>query len=199
MSKSKKNTVDPDEIIATYGADTARWFMLSDSPPERDVIWTEEGVQGAGRFVQRVWRLVSELADRTAASRGRRRGDGPDRAGLRKAAHSALAAVSDDVERLRFNRCVAHLYELANACRTCSNRAKSLPGAGLAAPSREAGRIFVQLLAPMMPHLAEECWQALGQPGLVAEHALAGARPRPAGRGHASRCRSRSTARSAPT
>ena len=63
MSKSKKNIVDPDEIIASYGADTARWFMLSDSPPERDVIWTEEGVQGAGRFVQRVWRLVSELAD----------------------------------------------------------------------------------------------------------------------------------------
>ena len=73
MSKSKKNTVDPDEIIASYGADTARWFMLSDSPPERDVIWTEEGVQGADRFVQRVWRLVAELADRTAQRRGRTR------------------------------------------------------------------------------------------------------------------------------
>ena len=62
MSKSKRNTVDPDDIIAAYGADTARWFMLSDSPPERDVIWTEEGVQGAGRFVQRLWRLINDAA-----------------------------------------------------------------------------------------------------------------------------------------
>ena len=72
MSKSKKNTVDPDDIIATYGADTARWFMLSDSPPERDVIWTEEGVQGAARFVQRVWRLVGEIAERSATATRRR-------------------------------------------------------------------------------------------------------------------------------
>src|SRR6185312_14162612 len=108
MSKSKRNTVDPDDIIDTYGADTARWFMLSDSPPERDVIWTEDGVQGAARFVQRVWRLVSLAAATTG-------GASANDAGLRKAAHKALASVEEDVERLRFNRCVAHIYTLANA------------------------------------------------------------------------------------
>jgi leucyl-tRNA synthetase len=171
MSKSKKNTVDPDEIIGSYGADTARWFMLSDSPPERDVIWTEEGVQGAGRFVQRVWRLVGELADRAASATDGASADGPVATATRKAAHKALAAVEDDVERLRFNRCVAHLYELANSLQDLVNQAKASDEAGLAVAFREAGRIFVQLLGPMMPHLAEECWEALGQPGLVADTA----------------------------
>jgi leucyl-tRNA synthetase len=167
MSKSKKNTVDPDEIIASYGADTARWFMLSDSPPERDVIWTEEGVQGAGRFVQRVWRLVGDIADRSGGNGAA--ADGPIGLAVRKAAHKALAAAEEDVERLRFNRCVAHLYELANSLQDLANRAKAADEPGLGAAFREAGRIFVQLLAPMMPHLAEECWETLGQPGLVAE------------------------------
>jgi leucyl-tRNA synthetase len=165
MSKSKKNVVDPDDIIASYGADTARWFMLSDSPPERDVIWTEEGVQGAGRFVQRVWRLVSEIAalETSGASTGE------DALAIRKAAHQALARVGEDVEKLRFNRCVAHIYELTNALQAAVASAKSDPGA--AAAAREAAVILVQLLSPMMPHLAEECWQALGQPGLAAEAA----------------------------
>ena len=171
MSKSKKNTVDPDDIIGSYGADTARWFMLSDSPPERDVIWTEEGVQGAHRFVQRVWRLVSELADRTAdhATDGSEP-TGPIGLALRKAAHRALANVGEDVERLRFNRCVAHVYELANSLQDLLGEAKKVgKEPGLEAALREAGRIFVQILAPMMPHLAEECWEALGCEGLVAE------------------------------
>src|SRR3954452_15926087 len=104
MSKSKRNTVDPDDIIGEYGADVARWFMLSDSPPDRDVIWTEEGVQGAWRFVQRLWRLVQE----TAAIAGRADAPRPTSFGqealtLRKAAHRALARVSEDIERLRFN------------------------------------------------------------------------------------------------
>ncbi|MGO4706583.1 leucine--tRNA ligase [Microvirga sp. 2MCAF38] len=169
MSKSKKNTVDPDDIIASYGADTARWFMLSDSPPERDVIWTEEGVQGAARFVQRVWRLVGELADRAETAGDRADSFGPIGTAVRKAAHKALAAVEDDVERLRFNRCIAHIYELANALYEQLAAAKSSDEPNLAAAFREAGRIFVQLLAPMMPHLAEECWIVLGQPGLAAE------------------------------
>ena len=169
MSKSKLNTVDPDDIIGSYGADTARWFMLSDSPPERDVIWTEEGVQGAGRFVQRVWRLVGDLADRIGDA-----GDDPAPGGelgaaVRKAAHKALAAVEDDVERLRFNRCVAQIYELANALQDLLARGKGSDEPGLPAAFREASRIFVQILAPMMPHLAEECWAALGAPGLVAD------------------------------
>ncbi|HST93784.1 MAG TPA: leucine--tRNA ligase, partial [Microvirga sp.] len=169
MSKSKKNTVDPDEIIASYGADTARWFMLSDSPPERDVIWTEEGVQGAGRFVQRVWRLMGEIADRSAGAIDGAAAAGPVGTAVRKAAHKALAAVEDDVERLRFNRCVAQIYELANALQDLLVKAKGSDEPGLAEAFREAGRIFVQLLAPMMPHLAEEAWEALGQPGLASD------------------------------
>ncbi|WP_267424185.1 leucine--tRNA ligase [Methylobacterium sp. GC_Met_2] len=155
MSKSKKNVVDPDDIIASYGADTARWFMLSDSPPERDVIWTEEGVQGAARFVQKVWRLVN--AARAAT------GDGAADLALRKAAHRALASVQDDIERLRFNRCVAHIYTLANALED------GLRGPVTPAVAKEAAGILVQLIAPMMPHLAEECWTVLGRSGLVAQ------------------------------
>jgi leucyl-tRNA synthetase len=155
MSKSKKNVVDPDDIIASYGADTARWFMLSDSPPERDVIWTEEGVQGAARFVQKVWRLVH-----AAVQAG---GDGAADLPLRKAAHRALAAVQDDIERLRFNRCVAHIYTLANALED------GLRGPVSPAAADEAAGILVQLIAPMMPHLAEACWAVLARPGLVAQ------------------------------
>src|SRR5436305_137097 len=130
MSKSKKNVVDPDDIIASYGADTARWFMLSDSPPERDVIWTEEGVQGAARFVQKVWRLVNAA--------GQAKGDGAADLALRKAAHRALASVQDDIERLRFNRCVAHIYTLANALED------GLRGPVSPAAAKEAAGILVQ-------------------------------------------------------
>src|SRR4029079_1830937 len=114
MSKAKRNTVDPDDIIANHGADTARWFMLSDSPPDRDVIWTEEGVQGAGRFVQRIWRLVHEAAQAAkGAPRERPASFGAPALALRKAAHRALARVTEDIERLRFNVAIAQIYELA--------------------------------------------------------------------------------------
>jgi leucyl-tRNA synthetase len=166
MSKSKKNTVDPDDIIAAYGADTARWFMLSDSPPDRDVIWTEEGVQGAWRFVQRLWRLVGEIAD-VSAPQGRPATFGPDAQKVRKAAHRALAAVSEDIEKLRFNRCVAHIYECANALSDAIGHIEQVPGPDLAWALREAGDILVRLFHPMMPHLAEECWQTLGHASLV--------------------------------
>ena len=154
--RSPSNTWStPATIIARYGADTARWFMLSDSPPERDVIWTEEGVQGAGRFVQKVWRLVNAATSVT--------GDGAADLAVRKAAHRALTAVQEDVERLRFNRCVAHIYTLANALE------EGLRGPVSPNAAAEAAGILVQLIAPMMPHLAEECWVALARPGLVAE------------------------------
>jgi leucyl-tRNA synthetase len=166
MSKSKKNTIDPDDIIAAYGADTARWFMLSDSPPERDVIWTDEGVQGAWRFVQRLWRLISDIKIIVGACE-RPKEFGTTAVNLRKAVHRALAKVNDDIERLRFNRCVAHIYECANALSEALAVAKSAPGPDLIWVLQEAGDILVQLFHPMMPHLAEECWAALGHENLV--------------------------------
>jgi leucyl-tRNA synthetase len=170
MSKSKKNTIDPDDIITAYGADTARWFMLSDSPPERDVIWTEEGVQGAWRFVQRLWRLVGEIADVTGPQ-SRPATFGPEAQKVRKAAHRALAHVSDDIAKLRFNRCVAHIYEFANALGDAIGGAETAPAPDFAWSLREAGDILVRLFHPMMPHLAEECWAALGHKTLVSAEA----------------------------
>jgi leucyl-tRNA synthetase len=180
MSKSKRNIVDPDDIIATYGADTARWFVLSDSPPDRDVIWTEEGVQGAGKFVQRLYRLGMELG---AIARDHPAVPGtwsPQALAVRKAAHKAVIRVEEDIERLRFNRCVAHIYDLFNqlfAAVGAIEEAELPPGLGAA--FGEAAGILVQLAAPFMPHLAETVWVALGREGLaattpwpVADHAL---------------------------
>jgi leucyl-tRNA synthetase len=157
MSKSKKNTVDPDEIIGTYGADTARWFMLSDSPPERDVIWTEEGVQGAFRFVQRLWRLTNDVAARPPSKAT----DGA----LRRAAHRALDRFSRAIEDLRFNTGVATAYTLASEIEGALRSGEDAPCL------HEAAEILVQMVAPMMPHLAEECWRVLGRDGLVAQAA----------------------------
>jgi leucyl-tRNA synthetase len=176
MSKSKRNTVDPDEIIATYGADVARWFMLSDSPPERDVEWTERGVQGAWRFAQRLWRLVGEAAEiARAAPAARPAAFSPAAVALRKATHQALAKVTDDIEKLHFNVCVAYIYEFANTIGTAIGDIGAEDGAAAdPAPDfrwamREAANILVQLFHPMMPHLAEECWAALGHDTLVAQ------------------------------
>jgi leucyl-tRNA synthetase len=178
MSKSTRNTIDPDEIITTYGADVARWFMLSDSPPERDVEWTERGVQGAYRFAQRLWRLVGEAGEiAQSASAGRPATFTPAALGLRKASHRALAEVTADIEKLHFNVCVAHIYEFANTLNAVIGDMGSDEGVqnGEIAPPdfrwamREAVNILVQLFAPMMPHLAEECWASLGQPTLVAQ------------------------------
>jgi leucyl-tRNA synthetase len=174
MSKSKKNTVDPDDIIATYGADVARWFMLSDSPPDRDVIWSDERVQGASRFVQRLWRLVNESAELAksanvkAAPAPRPASFGADALDLRKAAHGALDKVSAGIEKLHFNVCLAYIREFANALADVLAR-DSQATPDLAWSVREAAVILVQLFSPMMPHLAEECWQVLGQQGLVSE------------------------------
>ena len=171
MSKSKRNTVDPDDIIASYGADTARWFMLSDSPPERDVIWTEEGVQGASRLVQRLWRLVGEMARIAEGAPREAPAAYSDAAqAVRKAAHVALIKIENDVERLRFNVCVAHLNVLVNALSSAVGAIEKAEVADdLRAAFREAADILVQLFAPMMPHLAEECWTLLGHQTPVAE------------------------------
>jgi leucyl-tRNA synthetase len=172
MSKSKRNTVDPDDIIAAYGADTARWFMLSDSPPERDVIWTEEGVQGAWRLVQRLWRLVNEAGAVAApANAAPPPSFGEPALTLRKAAHRALARVTEDIERLRFNVAIAHIYEFANALQASLGSLEAEPAADYRFAAREAADILVRLFHPMMPHLAEECWAALGHESLVASEA----------------------------
>jgi leucyl-tRNA synthetase len=167
MSKSKKNTVDPDDIMASYGADVARWFMLSDSPPERDVEWTERGVQGAWRFTNRLWRMVGEAAELAKSAPVARPAEfGEAALGVRKAAHGALAKVSEAIEKLHFNVAVAHIYEFANALGTAIAKPAGTPDFAWAI--REAADILVRLFHPMMPHLAEECWAALGHTSLVA-------------------------------
>jgi leucyl-tRNA synthetase len=172
MSKSKKNTIDPDDIMGTYGADVARWFMLSDSPPERDVEWTERGVQGAWRFTQRLWRLVGEATELAKGAPAARPAEfGAPALAVRKAAHAALAKVSEAIEKLHFNVGVAHIYEFANALGAAiahSSGAKPAATPDFAWAMREAAEIMVRLFHPMMPHLAEECWAALGHASLVA-------------------------------
>jgi len=171
MSKSKRNTVDPDEIIGTFGADAARWFMLSDSPPEGDVIWSEEGVQGVARFMQRVWRLIGDLKS-VAAPVGSMAPVhfGETAITVRKATHNALAKVEDDIVRLRFNRCIAHANELVNKLgQTIGSIESAEIGDDLAYACREAAEGLVMLVAPMMPHLAETCWSDLGHEDLVSQ------------------------------
>ena len=164
MSKSKRNTVDPDDIIGDYGADTARLFMLSDSPPDRDVIWSEEGVQGAARFVQQLWRLIGEIQG-IAAPPGSSISDvvEPAAVEIRKIAHSHLSRAQDHVERLRFNTAIAEIRKLANAL---SALVGSIEDGQISRDQslayREAAEILVAMFAPMMPHLAEECWRRLG-------------------------------------
>lgn len=148
MSKSKKNVVDPVNIVANFGADTARWFMLSDSPPERDVEWTAAGAEAANRFLARVWRLADEIPEG---------GDDPD---LPRAAHRAIDEVTKSIEGFAFNKAVAKLYELANVI------GKSKAGGD---GRRAALRILAQLLAPMVPHLAEEVWAKAGGQGMVVD------------------------------
>ncbi len=148
MSKSKKNVVDPDAIIARHGADAVRWFMLSDSPPERDLPWSDAGIEGCARFVQRLWRLFNAF-DAEAT--------GEDKALMRKT-HQTIAAVAADIEALGFNKAVARIYELTGATE------KAAPSASRSA----AIRALVHLAAPMMPHLAEEVWSRMGE-GLIAD------------------------------
>jgi len=155
MSKSKKNTVDPAPIVDQYGADAVRWFMLSDSPPERDLQWSEAGIEGAWRFVQRLWRLTDAIPS-----------DGEYRE-LDRKLHKTIAGVAADIEALSFNKAVAKLYELANAIE------KAAPSASRS----QAARTLIRLVAPMVPHVAEEAWQRMGGNGLVADAPWPAANP----------------------
>ena len=151
MSKSKKNVVDPDDIIDQYGADAVRWFMLSDSPPERDLPWTSSGIEGSWRFVNRLWRLFGEADEQ---------GEGTDKA-LDRKLHQTIDGIAKDIEALSFNKAVAKLYELANAIE------KATPSAS----RTQAIRTLALLVAPMVPHLAEEAWADLNGEGLIADAA----------------------------
>ncbi|MEM9500649.1 MAG: leucine--tRNA ligase [Pseudomonadota bacterium] len=151
MSKSKKNVVDPDNIIEKYGADAVRWFMLSDSPPERDLPWSEAGIEGCWRFVQRLWRLFDSY-DTSA--------EGEDKSLARKT-HQTIVAVAEDIEALGFNKAVARLYELTGAV----EKAKPSVSRNFAISS------ILHMVSPMMPHLAEEAYAKLGNSDLIADAA----------------------------
>ncbi|MBI1235432.1 MAG: leucine--tRNA ligase [Alphaproteobacteria bacterium] len=160
MSKSKKNVVDLDDFIDTYGADAARWFVLSDSPPERDVEYTDGGVDGVWRFVQRLWSVVDGFE---SAPGGDMNGVSPEGLELRKTAHRTVRDVTEAIEGFRFNSAVAKVHDFVNALR------KFLPAneADKAAQG-EALRLLTLLISPFMPHLAEACWERLGQDGIAA-------------------------------
>ena len=160
MSKSKRNVVDPELIISKYGADTARLFMLSDSPPERDMEWTESGVEGASRFLKRLYRMAADPA--LATDEASLPSEGPG-AGLVRATHRAIAAMTADIEGFRFNKAVAQLYTLANAI----GEVKAADD-GAAAARRFAVETLTRLIYPMAPHIAEEMWQSLGHDSMLA-------------------------------
>ena len=162
MSKSKRNVVDPELIINSFGADTARLFMLSDSPPERDLEWTESGVEGAHRFIQKIWRLKDKLSGEMDLSELDTLSE-TGKASLR-IIHQSIASISNDIERFALNRCVAQLHILVNAISDLKKDDKATNQV------RDFGiRILAQLLSPFSPHIAEEIWQAAGQTGLVAD------------------------------
>ena len=168
MSKSKKNVVDPTTIIETFGADTARWFMLSDTPPDRDIQWTDSGAEGAHRFVQRVWRLVNDIAEAVPEAVDRPGEFSGPALEIRKISHKTLAAVENDIEQLAFNRAVARLYELGNGIAKLMPSGDPATDPGFAFAIREAAEFMVQMMAPMTPHLSEECWNVLGHGDLLA-------------------------------
>jgi leucyl-tRNA synthetase len=153
MSKSKKNVVDPDDIIDQYGADTARWFVMSDSPPERDVEWTASGAEAAWKHLQKVWRLTVEITEDQTT-------DTSKDVELDKARNIAIDAVTNGVEGFAFNKSIAALYQFTNvlAKSPASKNAKT-----------DAMLTMAQLMQPMTPHLAEEIWSTLGGDGLVTE------------------------------
>lgn len=162
MSKSKKNVVDPEDIIATYGADTARWFMLSDSPPERDLEWTDAGIAGSWRFVNRLWRMISPI--KGCWDRGNPPAVDGDLLTIRQQIHQAIAGVTEDLDSFHFNRAVARIYELVNRLGSLSDETEAHNWV-----RREGFDVAVRLIGPMMPHLGEELWQGLGNKSLLAE------------------------------
>jgi leucyl-tRNA synthetase len=171
MSKSRKNVIDPNPIMANYGADTARWFMLSDSPPDRDLEWTTAGVEGAAKFTQRLWRLITErLSALPAAGTPMPANIDARCEPLRRTTHKTISGVTEDIEKFHFNKAVARLYEFVNGITEfvgMNGAQEAIPGCAWAV--REAFEGLTRLIGPMMPHLAEELWQRLGHSQLLVE------------------------------
>jgi len=168
MSKSKKNIIDPQSIVDTYGADTARWFILSDTPPERDIQWTDKGVEASSRFIQRAWKIINEgldniskiddVAPDTFTS---------DAIKTRKITHKAIKDVTDALDTLKFNRAIAHIFELSNQIQNIFSKDKKSLDISELYSNRELLETYCKLFAPMAPHLAEECWNILGHSNLL--------------------------------
>ncbi len=165
MSKSKKNVVDPEIIMATYGADTARLFMLSDSPPDRDLDWTDSGIDGSWRYINRLWRLVSEaVATLPEPDAPKPKAFSKQGLEVRRATHKTIQAVSQDLDRFHFNKAVARIRELTNLVDDFSPQDDADRWA-----LREAIETLVKLIGPMTPHLGEELWSALSHTDLLVQ------------------------------
>jgi leucyl-tRNA synthetase len=162
MSKSKKNVVDLDAFVEDFGADAARWFVLSDSPPERDVEYTDSGVEGVWRFVQRLWTVMISLPEGAPGPLTVASDAEGEALQLRKIAHKTLKGVTEAIEGFRFNSAVAQIHDLVNALRKAEADGDTMIGA-----RAESLGILTRLISPFIPHLAEECWHRLGGEGLV--------------------------------
>lgn len=164
MSKSKKNTVDPRHIMESYGADAARLFMMSDSPPERDLEWTEAGIEGAWRYINRVWKLTQlavgseQLAENNSSNVAVNSQQPTANLNLKRLIHHTIHAVTEDIEKFHYNKAVARIRELTNALEAADKTALE---------TFEGVKVALQLMAPFMPHLAESCWELLGHKDMI--------------------------------
>ncbi|MEC7671601.1 MAG: leucine--tRNA ligase, partial [Pseudomonadota bacterium] len=170
MSKSKKNIIDPQSIVETFGADTARWFILSDTPPERDIQWTDKGVEASSRFIQRIWKIVNDgMSIISGIDIDEPKEFTENSLKMRKITHNAIKDITDALENLRFNRAIAHIYELSNEMQSIINKNKKLNDISELYSFRELLETYCQLFAPMAPHLAEECWKIIGCNDIISQ------------------------------
>ncbi|MBH21621.1 MAG: leucine--tRNA ligase [Rhodobiaceae bacterium] len=172
MSKSKKNIIDPQNIVETYGADTARWFILSDTPPERDIQWTDKGVEASSKFIQKAWKLINDGKSKLPKNNQNiPQKFSSEAIEIRKVTHRAISDVTDALDNLRFNRAIAHVYELSNQIQIIFSENNKYNDISALYAKRECLETYCQLFSPMAPHLAEECWKILECSDIIAEKA----------------------------
>jgi leucyl-tRNA synthetase len=163
MSKSKKNVVDPKDMIEQFGADTVRWFVLSDSPPERDLLWTDSGLEGSWRFTQKLWRTLEDNLSQIKEAHDTCDNYSDSAQTLRKQAHRTIVGVARDIEEFHINKAIARIHELSNALNN------KIEGGGAVEAIKEALEILIRVINPMMPHIAEEMWEKLGHKTILAQ------------------------------